>query len=225
MTTQSDELLHTIRTQLTTAQLGDVLDAMGARHQFLPPGLQPLDRSHMLVGYAMTVLEADCAADTTGEGTDAAFGLMFKALDNLRSNEVYICTGGTPRYALWGELMTSRARELKAAGAVLDGYHRDTRGIERQDFPVFSRGAYAQDQRVRGRVIDYRCPIEFGNGTMVRDGDIIVGDVDGVIVVPRDRAEEVVELALAKLRIENDVRDMIEAGESTSDIFERTGVM
>lgn len=226
MTANTDTLLETIKSRLSTAQLGDVLDAMGRTHQFLPPGLAPLDRTHVMAGYAMTVLEADCAADTVGISGDAqAFGLMFKALDDLQHNEVYICTGGTPRYALWGELMTVRARELGAAGAVLDGYHRDTRGIEKQNFPVFSRGSYAQDQRVRGRVIDYRCPIEYANGARVNNRDIIVGDIDGVIAIPSDCAAEAVERALTKLNAEGDIRGMIEAGESTTAIFERTGIM
>lgn len=225
MSTQDSGLLDAARTQLSTALVGDVLDAMGHTHQFLPPGLRPLERSHVLAGYALTVLEADCAGEDGGRAEQGAFGLMFEALDDLKPDEVYLCTGGSPRYALWGELMTVRARTLKAAGAVVDGFHRDTRGIERQSFPVFSRGAYAQDQRVRGRVIDYRCAIEFANGTRVGDGDLIVGDVDGVVAVPRACAGEVVERALAKQRAEGDVRAMIEAGQPTARIFARTGIM
>src|ERR1700712_875886 len=114
MTAQLHDLLVPIKTRLSTALLGDVLDAMGATHQFLPPGLRPLNPAHVLAGFAMTVLEADCASDAGGAAADAAaFGLMFKALDDLAPDEIYICTGGSPRYALWGELMTARARELK----------------------------------------------------------------------------------------------------------------
>ena len=102
----------------------------------------------------MTVLEAD----TEGE-VDAGFGLMFRALDDLRPGEIYVCTGASPRYALWGGLMSARAMTLGAVGAVLDGYHRDTREILDLGFPVFSSGAYAQDQRLRGQVLDFRCPI------------------------------------------------------------------
>ena len=122
---------------------------------------------------------------------------MFRALDELRPGEVYICTGSSLRYALWGELMSTRARRVGAAGAVVDGFHRDTRGILDLGFPVFSRGSYAQDQRVRGRVVDFRCPIEFGNGVRVCPGDVIVGDLDGVLAIPEDRLEEIVRLALA----------------------------
>jgi len=146
-------------------------------------------------------------------------------LDELKPGEIYICTGGSPRYALWGGLMSTRAQKLGAHGAVVDGYHRDTHEILALKFPVFSFGGYAQDQRVRGRVIDYRCPIEFGNGCRVNPGDLIVGDVDGVLVVPRQRETQILEAALAKVKGEEDVREMIVSGESTAEIFAKTGIM
>jgi regulator of RNase E activity RraA len=121
--------------------------------------------------------------------------------------------------------MSTRAKTLGAAGAVVDGYHRDTNGIRRLGFPVFSYGSYAQDQRVRGRVIDYRCPIEFANGARVDPGDVIVGDIDGVLVIPRARADEIVSAALEKVEGEEAVRLMIEKGESTEAIFGKTGIM
>ena len=150
---------------------------------------------------------------------------MFEALDALQSNEVYICTGSSPTYALWGELMSTRALRLGAAGAVLDGYHRDTRGILRLAFPTFSFGSYAQDQRVRGRVIDYRCPIQFANGVVVQPGDIVFGDIDGVVILPRAQERAILEAALDKVRGENRVRTAIEAGISTVEAFRTFGIM
>ena len=218
--------LELIRTKLFTAVLGDVMDTRGLTRQFLPPEIRALDPDMVIAGYAMPVLEADCCGDVEGQGGRAnPFGLMLRALDELKANEVYICTGGSPRYALWGELMSTRAQTLGAAGAVVDGYHRDTKGIRRLGFPVFSYGAYAQDQRVRGRVIDYRCPIEFGNGVRVDPGDVIVGDIDGVLVIPSTRADEIISAALEKVEGEEAVRLMIERGESTEAIFGKTGIM
>ena len=218
--------LELIRTKLFTAVLGDVMDTRGLTRQFLPPEIRALDPDMVIAGYAMPVLEADCCGDVEGQvGRLNPFGLMLRALDELKANEVYICTGGTPRYALWGELMSTRAKTLGAAGAVVDGYHRDTNGIRRLGFPVFSYGSYAQDQRVRGRVIDYRCPIEFANGVRVDPGDVIVGDIDGVLVIPRARADEIVSAALEKVEGEEAVRVMIERGESTEAIFGKTGIM
>ena len=219
-------LFATIRDRLHTAVLGDVMDATGLTQQFLPPELRGLRPDMVLVGRAMPVLEADCFGDTPGQpGVAEPFGLMFKALDDLKAGEVYICTGASPRYALWGELMTHRAMAVGAAGAVVDGFHRDTRGVMATGWPVFSRGSYAQDQRVRGRVIDFRCPIGFANGVRVAPGDVIVGDVDGVLVIPAAALADVVDAALTKLGIEDAVRDRIGAGETTADIFADTGVM
>jgi len=216
-------LITALRTRLNTSVVGDVMDVLGLTQQFLPPDIRALHPDHLMVGRAMPVLEADCAGDQSQFAQP--FGMMFRALDALQPGEIYICTGSSPRYALWGELMSTRAKGLGAAGAVLDGFHRDTRGIRAIDFPVFSTGSYAQDQRLRGRVIDYGCPIEFGNGTRVAPGDVIFGDIDGVAVIPSARVSEVVEMALAKIDGEDTVRRMIEAGRSTEAVFEETGIM
>jgi len=155
-----DDTFALIRDRLFTAVIGDVMDKAGLTHQFLPPEIRALRPNDVLVGRAMPVLEADIPpASGNGNGKGEDFGLMFRALDDLKHGEVYICTGGSPLYALWGGLMSTRAAALGAAGAVLDGYHRDTREILALGFPVFSAGAYAQDQRLRGKVTDFRSPI------------------------------------------------------------------
>jgi regulator of RNase E activity RraA len=220
------ELFALIRQELFTAVVGDVLDVAGYTHQFLPAQLRPLSDDMLVVGRAMTVLEADCAGDRISAASRVKpFGLMFEALDDLKGNEVYLCTGSSPNYALWGELMSTRAMQLGAAGAVVNGYSRDTRGILRLGFPTFSWGRFAQDQRVRGRVIDYRCPIEFPNGTHVEPGDIVFGDLDGVAIIPRKREVEIVQAALDKVRGENLVRKSIEGGMSAQSAFEKYGIM
>ncbi|MCB1518914.1 MAG: RraA family protein [Hyphomicrobiaceae bacterium] len=221
MSTYDPALFDTIRTSLTSSVLGDVMDAAGLRRQFLPPRLKPVGDIRVLVGAAMTVLERDISEDADIE----PFGLMFNALDDLKAGEIYLCTGSRNPYALWGELMSSRAQALGAVGAVVDGFHRDTAGILARKFPVYSAGAYAQDQRSRGAVMDFRCPLTFDNGTRVECGDIIVADVDGVLAIPASVATEIVAAALEKSSAEKQVQGMIEAGQSTADIFERTGIM
>ncbi len=220
------ELFRLIREKLFTAVVGDVMDASGLVHQFLPPEIKPLRSDMVLVGRAMSVLVEDCTEQTMADqGAEAPFGVMMDALDDLKQGEVYVCAGSSPRYALWGELMTTRAMMLGASGAVLDGYSRDTNGILRLNFPTFSYGPYAQDQANRGRVIDFRCPISFANGVQVRPGDLVFGDLDGVVVVPSEDEREVVQEALEKVRGENAVRKAIEEGMSARQAFDRYGVM
>ena len=220
------ERLETIRRELFSAVIGDVLDAAGLTTQFLPPSITPLEPGMVVVGRAMPVLEADCAGTELGHsGEHQPFGLMLTALDDLRPDEVYLCAGASPTYALWGALMTTRARYLGAAGAVMDGFCRDTREIAQLGFPVFSTGRYAQDQGVRGRVIDFRCTLRFRNGVVVRPGDIVFGDSDGVVVIPSEHEEAVVAGALEKARNENLVRTALESGMSVAAAFKQFGVM
>lgn len=214
-----DELFHLMRSQLFTAIVGDVLDTKGLKHQFLPPRVQPL-RPHMVVaGRAMTVLEADVFSEP-----DPPFGLMLEALDSLRPNELYVVTGGSPRYALWGELMSTAARARGAAGAVLAGFTRDTRGIVAMDFPVFSYGSYAQDQKGRGEVIAYQVPIEI-EGATVRPGDIVFGDVDGVLVVPREMEADVIAEALERSRKEKTAKHDLAQGRLATEVFREYGIL
>lgn len=226
---QSDaSLFQKAKEELYTAVIGDIMDGLGRRDQFLPAEIRSVQPGAMLIGRAMPVLGADAAFDRNEQSKNFAvakpFGLMFEALDSLKSDEVYITTGSSFDYALWGELMSTRATALKAAGAVLDGYSRDTREILRHNLPVFSRGSYGQDQGCRGKVIDYRVPIRIRN-VFVQPGDIVFGDIDGVCVVPQDIESEVFERAFEKVSGENVVRDALRSGMSTVDAFEKFGIM
>jgi len=211
-----------LKVRVFSALLGDVLDKMGFLHQFLPPGVRPLRDDMVLAGRAMPVLEITLPEDVAPGRQH--FGLMLEALDDLKPNEVYVAAAGHPPYALWGELMSTRARHLGAAGAVMDGYSRDTAGVLAVGLPVFSTGAYAQDQGPRGEVADFRVPVHFGRVT-VHPGDLIFGDRDGVLVIPQAAEEECIRRALEKLAGENLVRVAIENGMSTVDAFAKYGVM
>ncbi|WP_227268147.1 RraA family protein [Roseobacter weihaiensis] len=214
-----------IRETLFTAVIGDILDRMGHRHQFLPPGIAPLVAGTRIVGRAMPVLETPYP-EGTGRGplSHKPFGMMFEALDDLKADEIYITTGTALNCALWGGLMSTRAMYLKAAGAILDGYVRDTPEIRQLGFPVFSRGAYAQDQGVRGKVIDYRMPLQIGQ-VLIHNGDLIVADEEGVLIVPQAVEGEVIAAAHEKVATENAVATAIRAGMSTQEAFEKFGVM
>ncbi|WP_223551899.1 RraA family protein [Aestuariivivens sp. NBU2969] len=222
------ELFKIAKEELFVALVGDVLDKMGYLHQFLSPNIKPLRKDMVTIGRAMTVLEADTFEESSRQTNNPLmkkpFGIMFEALDSLKENEVYICAGASPRYALWGGLMSTRALKLKAAGAVVDGYSRDTNEIEKLNFPTFSLGTYAQDQGPRGKVIDYRVPIEF-NGVRINPGDIVYGDRDGVLIIPQEIEKEAFTGAIEKARGEKLVQKALEEGMSTVDAFEKFGIM
>lgn len=222
------ELFALMRQQLFPAVVGDILDTMGFLKQFLSPQIRPLKSDMVVIGRAMPVLEANCfdakVPGAPGPLSQKPFGLLFEALDDLREHEVYVATGCAPQFALWGGLMTTRAMHLKAAGAVLDGYSRDTPEVLERGFPVFSFGGYAQDQGPRGKVVDWRVPVEI-NGVRIQPGDIVFGDLDGVLVIPRAAEEEAIRRALEKATTENRVREAIERGMSTVEAFRTFGVM
>jgi regulator of RNase E activity RraA len=208
-----------IRKQLYTPVVGDVLDQLGRTHQFLPPAVQALHPAMVLVGRAMPVLIADVF-----EVPRSPFGRLTEALDQLAPGEIYLARSGRTECAAWGEIMTATARARGAAGAVIDGFHRDTVRVLEQDWPVFSRGRFAQDAGVRATVTDYRVPVEVG-GVLVRPGDLVLGDIDGVVVVPAAIEDEVLERALSKAAAENVVRQAIENGMSSTDAFSTYGVL
>lgn len=210
--------LAEVRAKLFSAVIGDVLDTMGFRNQFLPREIQPLRDDMVVVGRAMPVQHVDIDK----EGSDP-FGLLFHALDDLKPDEVYLAAGASPHYALWGELMSTRALHLKSAGAVLDGATRDTPGILALNFPTFATGRYAQDQRGRGTVTAFRVTVKIGQAT-IAPGDLIVGDVDGVIAVPQAVEDEAIRRALEKVTTENRVRAAIEQGMSAQEAFSSFGV-
>ena len=220
------EMLHVMKTELYSSVIGDILDQIGYVHQFLPSRIQPL-REHMVVaGRAMTVLEADVCAGEGGRNPvlQRNFGLMLEALDDLKKDEIYICSGSSPSYALVGELMCTRMKILGAAGCVVNGFHRDTRGILELDFPCFSYGRYAQDQAPRGKVLDYRVPIEMDD-VHILPGDLIFGDLDGVLVIPRAVEQEVLERAYEKATGEKTVAQAIRSGMSAVESFRVHGIM
>ena len=222
------ELFALARRELFTAVVGDIMDNLNFQRQFLPPEIQPLRDDMVVIGRAMTVLEADVVAHENPRSPNKLlqrpFGLMLEALDDLKPGEVYLCAGASPAYAPWGELMSTRAQKLGAAGAIVNGYSRDTRGILELNFPTFSWGHYAQDQAPRGKVIDFRVPLQVGQAR-VEPGEIIFGDIDGVCAVPRAVEREVFTKALEKARGEKRVKKAIERGLSARQAFDRYGIL
>lgn len=213
------ELFSLCARELYTPVVGDILDDLGFTRQFLPQPIQPLRDEMKLAGRAMPVVMIDVFGRQK-----KPFGLLTEALDQLQPGEVYLASGGDMRCAYWGEILTATARKRGASGAVINGFHRDTPKVLEQSWPVFSRGRFAQDSSVRTQVADYRCGIEVGQVAVV-PGDLVFGDLDGVVIVPQKAEEEVIERALAKARGEKLVRKEIEAGMSSTAAFKKYGIL
>lgn len=222
------ELFALIERELFTAVVGDVLDTMGLLNQFLPQKIQPISENMRVIGRAMPVLEADVYGMENGSEHNALmskpFGLMLEALDSLKPGDVYVASGASPTYALWGELMSTRAQKLGARGAIVNGFARDIDGIRAINFPAFSTGFYAQDQGPRGKVMDFHCAIEIA-GIKIEPGSLMFGDKEGVLVIPREAEEEAIRLALEKARGEKTVANAIRNGMSACEAFETFGIM
>jgi 4-hydroxy-4-methyl-2-oxoglutarate aldolase len=213
------DLFELIKNRLYTPVVGDILDGLGFTHQFLPQAVQPLLPEMKLAGRAMPVLMIDVYGPQ-----QRPFGKLTEALDQLQPGEIYLAGGGEMRCAYWGEILTATARMRGAAGAVINGFHRDTPRVLEQNWPVFSRGRFAQDSAVRTQVADYRCPMEIG-GVAVEPGDLVFGDLDGVVIVPKRVEQEVIIRALEKAAGENLVRKEIEGGVSSTAAFEKYGIL
>ena len=213
------ELFKLFQDELYTPVVGDILDNMGFYHQMLPQPIQPMREEMKLVGRAMPVVMIDVYGPQ-GE----PFGKLTQALDQLEPGDIYVASGGDMRCAYWGELLTATSRVRGANGAVINGYHRDTPQVLAQNWPVFSRGRYAADSCVRTKVIDYRCPIEIGQ-VWIEPGDLVFGDLDGVIIIPKRVEAEVVEKSLVKARGEKVVRKAIEDGMTSTAAFEKFGIL
>jgi 4-hydroxy-4-methyl-2-oxoglutarate aldolase len=214
-----NQLFEIIRKDLCTPVVGDILDRERYWHQFLPQPIKPLTPGHRLIGRAMPVLLVDAIGLQP-----RPFGLLTDALDSLQPSEIYIATGGSMNCAAWGEIMTATARIRGAAGAVIDGFHRDTSRVIEQNWPVFSRGSFAQDAGVRSVVSAFRCTIEIG-GVLIEPGDLIFGDIDGVLVIPRRIEAQVIQMALEKMAGEKRVRKEIEEGSTSTAVFDRYGIL
>ena len=214
-----EDRFHRMVSVLYTPVIGDILDGLEYSHHFLPQAIQPIQSEMRIVGRAFPVQISDAWGKQ-----DAPFGRMTEALDSIRPGEIYVATGGSMNCAAWGEIMTATARTRGGAGAIIDGFHRDTPRVLEQNWPVFSRGRFAQDAGIRSKVVDFRCPIEIGC-VQISPGDLVFGDLDGVVVIPRKVEDEVIELAIKKATGEKVVRKAIEAGMSSTDAFEKFGIL
>lgn len=214
--------LALLRERLFSAVLSDCLDAAGQRHQAMHARIRPLDEALVLCGRARTALYANVYDAPEGENP---YELEIRLVDDLKADEVPVfACGASGRIAPWGELLSTAARARGAAGTVMDGLTRDVRAIREMKFPVFAGGIGPLDAKGRGKVVAVDVPVEVG-GARVMPGDLVFGDADGVVVVPRAVEDQVVAAALTKVAGENATREALARGEKLADVFRRHGIL
>ena len=209
-----------LRACLTAAVVCDALDAEGFPNQSPRLPLMPLAGAGVLVGRCRTTLWADMAhPDPT------PYALELATVDGCEPGDVLICAaGGSLRSGIWGELLTTAARNRGCVGVVADGAVRDVTRMRAMGFPVYALGTILYDSKDRQRVIDVQVPVLLG-GVLFSPGDLVVADEDGVVVVPRAVEAAVLRRAWKKVHDESEVRDAIAGGMKAADAFAKYGVL
>ncbi len=209
-----------IQDHLYTAVLADIMDSLGFSRQVMRPDIRPLYPGACLVGRAATMLAAE-----TFSISERPYYLELELLDSLKAGEVILCAmAGHQPASIWGELLSTHARARGARGAVIDGSSRDSRAISAMQFPVFATGLSPADSKGRYNVVKIRTRVMAG-GVLVSDGDIIVADHDGCVVIPQEIADEVIRKAQEKVNGENQVRDILRRGASIRQVFDDYGIL
>jgi 4-hydroxy-4-methyl-2-oxoglutarate aldolase len=200
----------------------DILDELGFRQQAMHHRLRPLDPENAtFIGRARTFrwMETDYVVE------DDPYGLEIDAMDSLRAGDVVVhSTDPGWTNAPWGELMSTLAHRKGVAGCVCDSLIRDCRQIMKLGFPVFHAGIRPLDSKGRGRVMAYDVPVRCGE-VLVRPGELVFCDFDGVVVVPRAVEAEVLRRAAEKVGQENASRRELLKGRTLRDVFDEFGVL
>jgi 4-hydroxy-4-methyl-2-oxoglutarate aldolase len=206
--------------RLHPAVVADCLDKKGLRDQVLAPHIRPLAPTMRVAGFAATVHCIE--VDAVPASRDDWYRNELASVDALEAGDVIVVS--TCRGSFWGELLATASRFRHARGVVADAYTRDTLALIEMDFPTFAAGIHCADSLGRIDVDAFDVEITCG-GVRVSPGDLVLGDHDGVVVVPAALGEEVIALAEAKLVGENQVRARLAEGMPVSEAFRTYGVI
>jgi 4-hydroxy-4-methyl-2-oxoglutarate aldolase len=219
-TNPSEISLEMMRQTLFTAVICDALDSLGLTRQSPNVRLVPCSGSLKLVGRCKTTLWADMS-----HPDPKPYELELNAVDGCRADDVLIAAaGGSIRSGIWGELLSTAARNRGCIGAIVDGAVRDLAQMRKMGFAVFARGSCPYDSLNRQRVIDVDVPVEIG-GVRFSPGDLVFADEDGMVVVPQEVEAEAISRAWIKVHAENVTRDAIKAGMKATAAYEKYGIL
>jgi len=216
------ELFKWIKEKLYTASVSDILDELGYWNQAMDRRLRPLDENCcVIVGRARTFrwMETDYI------DKDNPYGLEIEAMDSLAEGDVAVHSADSAgTNAPWGELMSTLAKIKGVAGCICDSQIRDCVKIKAMQFPVFYTGICPLNSKGRGTVMAYDVPIRCG-GALVRPGDLIFADFDGVIAVPKEIEDKVLQKAKELIKRENYTRKELLEGKSLREVYDKYGAL
>ena len=216
----SSEKFVELKDKLYSGVISDILDEMDIRHNVLEDGIRPLKAGTKVFGRAYTVLATDVY-----QIPDEHYKLELEAVDGLRPGDIFVgATNGSTSCGFWGELLTTVAVKNGALGAIIDGHTRDAQQIIDMDFPLFVRGYSSRDSLGRTDVIATKVRVKC-QGVYINHGDLIFGDIDGIVVIPQEIGEEVIEKALKRVEEENVVRKEMLEGKSATEVYDKYGIL
>lgn len=219
---KKSDILKACREELFSAVLSDSLDSLGYHEQAVAPGLSPLSEEMRIVGYARVGIYMPIYHDDENVNV---YENEIRLIDDLARDDVAVLScNGDLGICPWGELVSTRAQYLGAAGCITDGCARDSKAIRELGFPVFSAGTNPVDTKYRGKLMWMDVPARVG-GVKVNSGDLVVADHDGIVFVPSEVIDRTMDLALRKVRKESMVRQQLREGVSLADVFARHGIL
>jgi regulator of RNase E activity RraA len=198
--------------RLATSGISDALDRLGITGQLL--GIQPLDSDSTIAGRAFTGVyhPVDVTGGTVGDYIDEVAPGEVVVLDNRGRTDVTV----------WGDILTLTASRRGVAGTVIDGVCRDVARSRELRYPMFSRGRYMRTGKDRVQLAGIQVPVTVSQ-VRVRPGDIVIGDGDGVVVVPSEREREVLDLVLEIEMAEERIRGQVTSGARLADARQQLG--
>lgn len=206
--------------KLYAAVVSDVLDGLGDRDQTLGPSIRPLTQVKQVCGRVFTA-----RAVPVKTIPEKPYELEMAVIDRMQSGDVLLVDlGHDTSSAFWGELLTTACQVKGVQGVVMSGCCRDLWRLESLHFPVFGIGFRPTDSLGRIDVVEIGEPIVI-DGVKARTGDWLLGDADGVVIVPASDIDDVLTRAEEKLASENHVRDDLEAGMSVAEAFKKHGIL
>ena len=205
---------------LYSAVVADVLDGLGHRNQTLSADIAALTPARRVCGRVFTA-----RAVAVNKIPAEPYKLELQAIDSMQADDVFVVDAGhNKQSAFWGELLSTACLAKGVRGVVMSTCSRDLWALNGMNFPVFGIGCPPADSKGRIDVVELGQAVTI-DGVTARNGDYLIGDEDGVVIIPQEVADETLKLAQEKMSGENAVRDELAAGVPVGEVFAKHGIL